>query len=414
MRGSGWPFPKETLLPYYGRAATLEGVGDSLPDAAVSQALRLSEPDFGAAEMYFSRWCPQPNFARLHRRTLEEKPGVQVWLHANVVELLLEGERAQAVRCRTLDGREAVFTADEFVFCLGGIESCRFFLQPRAGGLPWNSSGLLGMHFQDHVDCSAAVLEPVSRRRFHARFDNIFLRGLKYQPKLRLKAAETAAAEMLQVSATMMPVSPADESLAAMKGIVKDLKRGEHRVTSLRAFWKQRGDLPLLARSAWRYAVDHRAYVPDDSRLELRVHCEQEPESSSRLTLTGERDRLGLWRTRLDWRISAMELRSVRRFVEVASRELAGLARVVAQPLLFDDAALLSQCDDSNHHMGGMRMDPSPGRGVVTPELRLHGTRNVFVCSAAVFPTSGSSNPTHTLLALAVRLADHLAGPGRR
>jgi len=54
-------------------------------------------------------------------------------------------------------------------------------------------------------------------------------------------------------------------------------------------------------------------------------------------------------------------------------------------------------------------MAASPNDGVVTPDLRLHGTRNVYLCSGAVFPTSGFSNPTHTVLALAMRLADLLA-----
>jgi choline dehydrogenase-like flavoprotein len=66
------------------------------------------------------------------------------------------------------------------------------------------------------------------------------------------------------------------------------------------------------------------------------------------------------------------------------------------------------KCDDSNHHMGGMRMDPSPLRGVVDTDLKIHGNENCYVCSSAVFPTSGFSNPTHTLLALAMRLAEHL------
>ena len=59
--------------------------------------------------------------------------------------------------------------------------------------------------------------------------------------------------------------------------------------------------------------------------------------------------------------------------------------------------------------MGGMRMAVAPTDGVVTPDLLLHGTRNVYICSGAVFPTSGFSNPTHTVLALAMRLADRLA-----
>jgi choline dehydrogenase-like flavoprotein len=59
--------------------------------------------------------------------------------------------------------------------------------------------------------------------------------------------------------------------------------------------------------------------------------------------------------------------------------------------------------------MGGMRMAESETAGVVDPNLRLHGTKNVYVCSCAAFPTSGYSNPTHTLLALTVRLAEHLS-----
>ncbi len=73
------------------------------------------------------------------------------------------------------------------------------------------------------------------------------------------------------------------------------------------------------------------------------------------------------------------------------------------------DPSFIARCDDSNHHMGGMRMGSSAAAGVVDPDLLLYGTSNVYVCSSAVFPTSGFSNPTHTLLALAVRLAEHLS-----
>ncbi len=53
-------------------------------------------------------------------------------------------------------------------------------------------------------------------------------------------------------------------------------------------------------------------------------------------------------------------------------------------------------------------MSTSPATGIVDPNLRLYGIDNVYICSSAVFPASGFSNPTHTLLALAVRLSEHL------
>jgi len=139
------------------------------------------------------------------------------------------------------------------------------------------------------------------------------------------------------------------------------------------------------------------------------VHCEQEPMGASSITLSDERDALGMLRTRLDWRISDLEQRTILEFARLAKRELAAVAELTLDAdLERGDAAYRARCDDSNHHMGGMRMAASEPEGVVDPDLRLFGTRNCYVCSGAVFPTSGFSNPTHTLLALAVRLAEHL------
>jgi choline dehydrogenase-like flavoprotein len=44
----------------------------------------------------------------------------------------------------------------------------------------------------------------------------------------------------------------------------------------------------------------------------------------------------------------------------------------------------------------------------VNPEGRIHGVDNLFVASSATFPTSSQANPTLTVIALALRLAQHL------
>ncbi|HSU18412.1 MAG TPA: GMC family oxidoreductase, partial [Acidobacteriaceae bacterium] len=159
-----------------------------------------------------------------------------------------------------------------------------------------------------------------------------------------------------------------------------------------------------------RYALKHRAYNPESAAIRLRVHCEQQPDSASSITLAEERDSLGLLRARLDWRISELELETIRTYAETAAKSLGQVAEIVPdEALMQGDQSFLSKCDDSNHHMGGMRMAAAASEGIVSPDLLLHGTRNVYVCSGAVFPTSGFSNPTHTVLALAIRLADRLA-----
>src|SRR5207237_39495 len=69
VRGSGWPFQKPELTPFYARALELEGVDRSiLDDAAVWKALNEREPQLPGMTPYLTRWCPEPNFARLHRQ----------------------------------------------------------------------------------------------------------------------------------------------------------------------------------------------------------------------------------------------------------------------------------------------------------------------------------------------------------
>ena len=60
------------------------------------------------------------------------------------------------------------------------------------------------------------------------------------------------------------------------------------------------------------------------------------------------------------------------------------------------------------HHMGTTRMHDSPKRGVVDADCRVHGLANLYAAGSSVFPTSGSANPTLTIVALALRLADSI------
>jgi len=407
---SGWPISHAELEPFYRRALDFEGLGGvDRNDADVWKSLGLSEPSFPDLQSYLTRWCPEPNFARLHARTLESTDNLRIWLHANAVELILEDEIVRALRVRTQQGTEILVHADHFIFCMGTIECVRFFLQPRAGDLPWNRSGLLGRHFQDHVDANAARVIPRDRRQFAELFDNIFLRGFKYHPKLRLSPDEQRRARILNCGATMSFFSDIDEALATTKTTAKHLLRGRFSELNASDILRCARHTPLLARQTLRYAIHHRVYNPASAEIRLRVHCEQRPDSESSITLSTERDSLGLLRARLDWCISALELDTIRTYAQVATNSLAPVAHIEPDPaLLNNDPAFLDRCDDSNHHMGGMRMAALSSNGVVTPDLLLHGTRNVYVCSGAIFPTSGFSNPTHTVLALAMRLADHL------
>lgn len=419
IEGSGWPITKQALASYYARALVLEGLRDAtMSDREVWKEVGLDGPDLGPGlAPFFSRWCREPNFARLFGPALSTEENLGVYLHANACELLLagDGETVAGLRCRTLSGKEAVFTARRYVFCLGGIETSRFLLQPHAGGrAPWQGNEHLGRHFQDHLDVCCADLAEIHPRLFHAYFDHVCRRGFRYEPRFRLSLAEREKAGLLHVAGMVHFEDPPDSPRHHVWQTMKLLVKGRGREVPPRDLAVLLRSLPLLLRQMYRYQAQGRSYNPASLvKFRLRAFCEQEPLGESRITLGREKDALGLYRARLDWRISELEMKSIRRLVEVVRAAFAErqLARVIPDRGLFDHPSdFLPKIMDSYHHMGGARMADSPSEGVVDLDLKIHGARNAYVCSSAVFPTSGFSNPTHTLLALAVRLADHLRG----
>ena len=80
--------------------------------------------------------------------------------------------------------------------------------------------------------------------------------------------------------------------------------------------------------------------------------------------------------------------------------------------LKFDPAGLEEEITRygayGGHHLGTARMGNDPRTSVVDGDCRVHGVGNLFVAGAAVFPTSSQANPTLTIVALAMRLAQFL------
>jgi choline dehydrogenase-like flavoprotein len=168
------------------------------------------------------------------------------------------------------------------------------------------------------------------------------------------------------------------------------------------------GDIDGIATAAYgklfKGAIPVKAYT-------LRCAVEHAPNPDSRVTLSPELDALGKQRVRLDWRLRPIDKRSLLRSLKIIGAEFgrAGLGRL--QITLADDEDTWPQpLFDGGHHMGTTRMHVNPQEGVVDKNCRVHGVANLYVAGSSVFPTGGHANPTLTIVALAVRLADHVKG----
>jgi choline dehydrogenase-like flavoprotein len=136
------------------------------------------------------------------------------------------------------------------------------------------------------------------------------------------------------------------------------------------------------------------------------------PDPNSRITLGEVRDQLGIRRARIDWRLGELERRTASEYIRTIASELerlgVGTYDLKQAALLDDERAWVKMATDNNHHMGTTRMHESDKLGVVDSNCQVHGIDNLYIGSSAVFPSSGSSYPTLTILALCIRVADRL------
>jgi choline dehydrogenase-like flavoprotein len=58
--------------------------------------------------------------------------------------------------------------------------------------------------------------------------------------------------------------------------------------------------------------------------------------------------------------------------------------------------------------MGTTRMSSNPKEGVVDANCKVHGISNLYMAGSSCYVTAGAVNPTLTLLALTIRLSDHV------
>ena len=409
-----WPIAPAELDPHYERAYELLGMRQHLADDTVWQRLGVAPPDSdGTLEAIFSAWAPEPNLATLFGKEIAASKSLRLFLHAPVVALDFDaaGERVTGVLVRTADGSVRRFTAQRVILANGTVEIARLLQLPLADGnaAPWAGSEWLGKGFADHVDCWGGEVTPVDKKRFHNLFDNAYLDGIKYAPKLKPSAREQERRKLVDISGHFLFNSSFEEHLFNAKLLVRSLFRGrfERRLVPDRQSFLSmlRVVLPMMA----RYVKSHRMYNPADRGIQLRLCCEQYPMRESAVRLGEKRDALGMPVVEMDWRIDGSEIETMAAFTELVAGYLEQhrLARIAIDPLLAArDPAFVRKLDDGYHHMGTARMAACKADGVVDRDLKLFDTRNLYVAGAAVYPTTGSANPTFAAIALGLRLSD--------
>ncbi|MEB3357552.1 MAG: GMC family oxidoreductase [Synechococcales bacterium] len=422
VKHSGWPFTHDELLPYYDKAGDVCGVGEADYEPQSLLKRTKGHPEFQILplgdRLETKMWrydIPPRHWRDAFLNDLENAPNIDTYLYANVVEIETNDVAKEVTRVKVACTTQSTFwvEAKMFVLATGGVEIPRLLLasnKVQSNGLG-NQHDLVGRFFMEHphFNRSAVYIAPGLGKHYPGLYSwqaaGIYGIRAGICPSRKLQEEEQLLNYTVRLQGRNTSQFPhmeiADTPGELVGGFFKDCKSlatniVKNKVTN--KLFKAGMNSPLV--------------------LDFLVMMEQEPNPDSRLTLTRDKDMLGLNRVKLDWRMTEMDRHTAVRMPQIISEEVsrAGLGQI--KIFYTEDGPLWPEWDTDKpkspylvggwHFMGTTRMDNDPSQGVVDANCKLHGISNLYVASCSVFPTVGFANPTFTLIALTLRLAEHL------
>lgn len=396
---SGWPISKEDLVSYYRKAQEVVQVGQAYYDQPEEYAENTDDNhliDAGDIQTRLFKISPPTRFGTVYREELENANNIQLILHANLVDFgfYSNGSALKSAYFQGLNGKRHEIQADSFVLATGGIENARILLNCRSVheyGIG-NQNDLIGRYFCDHdgvISGSLILTDDFVSNRFYQPHELKGEKGggVRVLPTLTLSEELQLKRRLPNANVYFLPAeSNAVLGSDSASKLAPDMQ-------SLLRFWET-------------------SRTPDKRRLYRMVMVfENTPNPASRVRLSERKDAIGMQQSVLNWQYHANDKGLLERLCYEFSRQIsmAGLARVHIDPRYLWP---IKGVEVGRHHMGTTRMHDDPRHGAVDKNSKVHGTDNLYVLGSSVFPTFGYAQPTLTIVALALRLAEHLQSKG--
>lgn len=413
IKHSGWPIQKEHLKKYYELAAKFLDIDINRLRNPTDLAALPPLKGFELRSLEFTR---RVRFALEFGDVLRRDPLIALFSGANLTSLnrTKDGDAVIEMTIKSFGGASSKVKGKAYVLACGGIENARILLNSGQEKFVafGNRGDNVGRFFCDHpiAPCATVVgLQgdlkdmPYETRTFYRKQDQAQIAEPFYRLPFQLQEQFSTLNAAVQFHSQELELGSAEMAAWNLRNFIKDPHRST--VTA--------GEIMSIVKSPVQLfrAIMSRQWA-NDSRIAMRFQIEQNPNPDSRITLANETDKLGIKRVQLSWRFSEIERRTVDVAMAYAAaclqREEIGTLRL-DRALDANKSELPLDLRGGQHHSGTTRMSESESGGVVDRDLKIFSSRNLFVCGSSVFPTNSWVNPTLTIVALSIRLAEHLA-----
>jgi choline dehydrogenase-like flavoprotein len=403
---SGWPISREDLDPYYARANKVLELGpyeygleywqQQIPGMT---PLPLDERVVANKMWQFS---PPTRFGKRYRDAIVNAKNIHLYTYANLtnIEANETVNSVQYLEVKNHAGKTHKVKAKHYILACGAIQNARMLLasnRQAANGLG-NDHDLVGRHFMEHLEVISGqlLLKNPADLNLYGFDPNNWTRP---RAEIRMTDQVQEQHQILNGTISFTTMALAENQKPMIDVWTSDDPRESEK--NLMQNFKDFFELPEDAKNVNTARV-----------FELFTRMEQAPNPDSRVTLDSEKDSLGVPRATLHWDLTEQDKYSLRKLYEIFGEEVgkADIGRVKMYDFLWqaNDSDMLKSLGGGWHHMGTTKMHEDPKMGVVDANCTVHGINNLHVAGSSCCATAGAANPTLNLVALSLRLSDHL------
>ena len=423
IEGSGWPIEYKDLEPFYKESQDIlnlskfiydKTVYDYYPDAYSKSYLK----EFKNIFWQFSD--PPVKFNHKYFRYFKNKKNIKLFLKNTVTDLKKVDNKITEVVC-VKDSVKLIFKSKIFILACGAIENAAILLNFQEKNMTEKFENTnIGKYFMEHPHCTIGYgytrnnnfLACYSKNEIK-ELDNIkFLSGVVISNEIQKENKITNCVSVF------LPNNFLEIQSAVILRYNLALKAFNFNFFNLSI--QLLNDIKKIYLSTFEILKN---ITLRRKKFYIVARIEQVPNKNSRVYLSKIKNEYGNFLPILDWQMKTQDLKALLiNFNEIKlNLEKKDIANIYPfefiekmQNQKFDmiegkwDKQLKKEVFGVGHHMGTTRMGKNKNKSVVDVNLKVHEIENLYCAGSSVFPTCGYINPTLTIVALSLRLADYI------
>ena len=409
---SGWQINYDNLKNYYFEAQKIlslskfiydEKLFDYYPKKVTIDKLENFDHSF----WQFSN--PPLNFKKKFEQEIKELKNINLYFNCTATNFSKGiDEKIENLGAYNSKKDKILFKAKYFIIACGGIENAAILLNSKQNIRQLDNNNNIGNYFFEHPHITLArgttnnlnFLKTYKRQKLQQLNNIESLVGFSLKKTDRVKNHISNCINVIS-NHNLLDVESAviARHIMALRGKIVNTSK------FISIFLK---NIPELIKTL--NFLTKNTFVKNKN-FYIISRLEQQPLHDNKVYLSKSKNKYGNFLPQINWRLSDLDYKTLKINYEKISKnfKLENIGKINASNFIETiDKETKKDVFAVGHHMGTTRMSENHSNGVVDKNLKVHNIKNLFVAGSSIFPTGGFINPTMTIIALSLRLGNHI------